>query len=137
MDIKPIVEKAYRDVILNASCNSELKRALNESARVRGVVQNIYKELVTADAYRRQKMGKATSHSALKSTAEDLFKLFIHGLIREIEVRERSDLARIAEETKAQQAKDLEAAENGQASGDYVELVERGLKIGDTIVDEA
>lgn len=137
MDIKPVVYKAFQDTIENAEINSELKRSLMDNARVRGVVQNVYKEILAADAFRRAKGNKATSHAAIKSTAEDMAKMFIFGLVNEIEKRQQSDLARAMNEAKAQQAKDLESTANGVVAGDYQELAERGLKIGETMVDEA
>lgn len=132
MDIRPIVTKAFEKTVKLAECNSDLKRALLESAKIRSVEQNVYNELVKANAVFMNKHKRSAKYVTLRDTAEELFQLFIHGVIQQIKEREQSDLARIAEQQKRQNQLDLEATANGKPQGAYEELVDMGLQIGET-----
>lgn len=136
MNVRPIVAKVFEDTINETPMNSELKRAIRNHPKIKGVIQNVANQILTADAHRRSKGKKAFKQATIEGSARDFAQMFIKGIAEEIRKREQSDIERIAEETKLQKAKDLDATINGKPSGDYVDMVKDGLKIGDTTVEQ-
>ncbi len=136
MDLKGVILKTFNDTIRMAEINSELKASLREHPKTVQLLNNLHRELLAVDALRRSQGKKAISAQTIQDTVKDFTHNFITGVDIAAQRRVESDLKRIARETEEQKKKDLELASDGKFQGEYEELKDSGLKIGETHVRE-
>lgn len=97
------------------------------------MIQNLRNEIQKAQAvfWRRHKKEPNPKH--IKSLVQDFTEVFLHNCETVARQTYESDMARIARETKLQEAKDMESTLQGNPAGIFEEL---GVIVDETRQDE-
>lgn len=132
--MKAMVTKAFRETVMNSNYNSEMKLSVLGHERMKGFVTRLTVELIKVQALRTNQGKPIFKAPAIRSLVKDFTETFLQGFHNVAEKRIESDLQKIQRQAELDKQAALEATANGKPTGEYAELVNMGVTIGDTKV---
>lgn len=135
MIAEKMVKKRVEDRLASKKdLRSEVLEAIHNSDQYRNFITGLTNQLIkSAMLVARRGKVKKLSDSTINSTIDDFTDHFVASFKYDAELRNESDLDRIAREQKVQDYKDMEKTLDGESSGVFEEL---GVEIVDKSEDQ-
>ena len=121
-----LVTRAYQKALLKLDIDSDLRRALKSHERVPKFIDNLSEEF-TKLASSRLKIGKQLpAEKHLEAIVVDFTTVFVQGIQNQAEKRYESDIQKMLRKAEEDNRRDLEQTIDGNASGDYADVLDEG-----------
>ncbi len=126
MDLRHIIINDYQEAIsLLPGIPTELRKGLRTHERVPKFIDNLVREISTLPPQLKPDRLK------IKRIVYDITNMFVVNARRHVEEQQMSELAKLAEKKKAQDAQDLAATAEGKPQGEYEELAQENVISGE------
>jgi hypothetical protein len=133
MNIRKIAREEFLKTLLTAPVPTELKQSARGHERSTLFINNISKQLILAQVYQEQKTKKPFKESTIRESVKDMTMLFLQSIMKEVKIRDESDIARVQRRQESDYQKDLSNAVDGNLTGEFEELKDDRIIIKDTV----
>jgi|JI10StandDraft_1071094.scaffolds.fasta_scaffold02886_20 hypothetical protein len=121
-----LVSRAYQRAIESIDMDSSLRRSLKSHERVPRFIDNLSDEFTKLAAH-RLKVGKALpADRHLESLVRDFTEMFVHGIKTKADMAYESEIKASMRKQMEDNRRDLENTIEGNASGDYADVLKDG-----------